>query len=220
MHALARKLGMLAVSAISLTAASTGWAQSVALTGVLGSKALLVIDGGAPKAVAANDSHQGVRVLQVSGDSAVVDIKGQRQTIRLGDAPVSVGSRGSGVSSSGRIVLMADARGHFIERGQINGKTMQYMVDTGASTVAIGRADADRMGLPYERGTPVMMRTANGVAQGWKLMLDSVRVGDVELRGLEAIVASQSMPYVLLGNNLLAHFQMTRQGTEMILIKR
>ncbi|CAM4171179.1 retropepsin-like aspartic protease [Comamonas aquatilis] len=218
MHAFARKLGIWAVSALSLTAGG-GWAQSVALTGVLGSKALLVIDGGAPKAVASNDSHQGVRVLQVGADSVVVEIKGQRQTIRLGEAPVSVGSRGSGVSGS-RIVLMADARGHFIDRGQINGKSMQYMVDTGASTVAIGRADAERMGLPYLQGTPVMMRTANGTAQGWKLILDSVRVGDVEVRGLEAIVASQSMPYVLLGNNLLAHFQMTRQGTEMILVKR
>lgn len=219
MHAFARKLGIWAVSALSLTAAGAGWAQSVALTGVLGSKALLVIDGGAPKAVASNDSHQGVRVLQVGADSVVVEIKGQRQTIRLGEAPVSVGSRGNGVSGS-RIVLMADARGHFIDRGQINGKSMQYMVDTGASTVAIGRADAERMGLPYLQGTPVMMRTANGTAQGWKLILDSVRVGDVEVRGLEAIVASQSMPYVLLGNNLLAHFQMTRQGTEMILVKR
>ena len=218
MHAFARKLGIWAVSALSLTAGG-GWAQSVALTGVLGSKALLVIDGGAPKAVASNDSHQGVRVLQVGADSVVVEIKGQRQTIRLGEAPVSVGSRGSGVSGS-RIVLMADARGHFIDHGQINGKSMQYMVDTGASTVAIGRADAERMGLPYLQGTPVMMRTANGTAQGWKLILDSVRVGDVEVRGLEAIVASQSMPYVLLGNNLLAHFQMTRQGTEMILVKR
>ncbi|MEG0149442.1 MAG: retropepsin-like aspartic protease [Comamonas sp.] len=219
MHAFARKLGIWAVSALSLTAAGAGWAQSVALTGVLGSKALLVIDGGVPKAVASNDSHQGVRVLQVGADSVVVEIKGQRQTIRLGEAPVSVGSRGNGVSGS-RIVLMADARGHFIDRGQINGKSMQYMVDTGASTVAIGRADAERMGLPYLQGTPVMMRTANGTAQGWKLILDSVRVGDVEVRGLEAIVASQSMPYVLLGNNLLAHFQMTRQGTEMILVKR
>ncbi|MEG0558716.1 MAG: TIGR02281 family clan AA aspartic protease, partial [Comamonas sp.] len=78
MHAFARKLGIWAVSALSLTAAGAGWAQSVALTGVLGSKALLVIDGGAPKAVASNDSHQGVRVLQVGADSVVVEIKGQR----------------------------------------------------------------------------------------------------------------------------------------------
>ena len=197
-------------------------AQSVALTGVLGSKALLVVNGGAPKALAANEVHQGVRLLQLNGDSAVIDVQGQRQTLRLGEAPVSVGSRGGagGASRSSRLVLQADSRGHFIDRGLINGKTMQYMVDTGASTIAIGRADAERMGLPFEQGTPVMMRTANGNAQGWRIKLASVRIGEMDLYDIEAIVAPQPMPYVLLGNNLLSHFHMTRKGTEMVLERR
>ncbi|NIF85980.1 TIGR02281 family clan AA aspartic protease [Comamonas sp. Tr-654] len=205
---------------IGLTAGGA-WGQSVALTGVLGSKALLVIDGSAPKALAVNESHREVRLLQISGDTAVVDIKGRRQTVRLGDAPVSVGSRGGtgGAARSGRLVLIADSRGHFIDRGYINGKTMQYMVDTGASTIAIGRADADRMGLPYEQGVPVLMRTANGTAQGWRIKLDTVKLGEMEVYGMDAVVAPQSMPYVLLGNNLLTQFQMTRRGNEMVLEK-
>lgn len=207
---------------LALAVASNGsWGQSVALTGVLGNKALLVVDGSAPKAIAINESHKGVRLLQVGGDTAMVDIKGQRQSLRLGDAPVSVGSRGGadGGSRSGKLVLIADSRGHFIDRGYINGKTMQYMVDTGASTIAIGRADADRMGLPYLQGAPIMMRTANGTAQGWRIRLDSVKLGDMELYGIDAVVAPESMPYVLLGNNLLAQFQMTRRGSEMVLEK-
>nr|WP_196250286.1 TIGR02281 family clan AA aspartic protease [Comamonas testosteroni] len=213
-----RRMGLLL--SIGL-AASGAWGQSVALTGVLGSKALLVIDGSAPKALAVNESHREVRLLQISGDTAVVDIKGRRQTVRLGDAPVSVGSRGGtgGAARSGRLVLIADSRGHFIDRGYINGKTMQYMVDTGASTIAIGRADADRMGLPYEQGVPVLMRTANGTAQGWRIKLDSVKLGEMEVYGMDAVVAPQSMPYVLLGNNLLTQFQMTRRGNEMVLEK-
>ncbi|MBS3017858.1 hypothetical protein DJFAAGMI_00586 [Comamonas sp. PE63] len=213
-----RRMGLLL--SIGLAAGSV-WGQSVALTGVLGSKALLVIDGSAPKALAVNESHREVRLLQISGDTAVVDIKGRRQTVRLGDAPVSVGSRGGtgGAARSGRLVLIADSRGHFIDRGYINGKTMQYMVDTGASTIAIGRADADRMGLPYEQGVPVLMRTANGTAQGWRIKLDSVKLGEMEVYGMDAVVAPQSMPYVLLGNNLLTQFQMTRRGNEMVLEK-
>lgn len=213
----------LCVTTLTLATATSAWAQSVALTGVLGSKALLVINGGTPKALAANESSQDVRVLQVVGDSAVVEVKGQRQTLRLGEAPVSIGSRGNSSGSAAlgrRIVLKADSRGHFIERGQINGKTMQYMVDTGASSVAIGREDADRMGLPYKQGSPVLMRTANGEAQGWRLRLDAVRIGDVEVYGVDAVVAPLSMPYVLLGNSLLASFHMTRQGSEMVLEKR
>ena len=207
---------------LALAVVSHGaFGQSVALTGVLGNKALLVVDGSAPKAIAVNESHKGVRLLQLGGDSAMVYIKGQRQSLRLGDAPVSVGSRGGadGGSRSGKLVLIADSRGHFIDRGYINGKTMQYMVDTGASTIAIGRADAERMGLPYLQGAPIMMRTANGTAQGWRIKLDSVKLGDMELYGIDAVVAPQSMPYVLLGNNLLAQFQMTRKGSEMVLEK-
>lgn len=198
-------------------------AQSVALSGVLGSKALLVIDGGTPRALAAGDSLQDVRVLRVAGDTAEVEIKGRRQTLRLGEAPINLGGRGAAAGDPAlgrRVVLKADSRGHFIERGQINGKTMVYMVDTGASSVAIGRSDAERMGLPFLQGQPVVMRTANGDAQGWRLRLDSVRVGDVEVFGVDAVVAPLAMPYVLLGNSFLAHFQMTRQGSEMVLERR
>ena len=87
-------------------------AQSVALTGVLGTKALLVVDGAAPKALAAGESDQGVQLVSVSGDTAVVSIKGRQQTVRLGAAPVSVGGSG-GPASGTRVVLTADNLGHF-----------------------------------------------------------------------------------------------------------
>ena len=214
---------LLSLAGVSVLAPPPATAQSVALSGVLGSKALLVIDGDTPRALAAGDSLQDVRVLQVSGDTAEVEIKGRRQTLRLGEAPISLGGRGAAAGDPAlgrRVVLKADNRGHFIERGQINGKTMVYMVDTGASSVAIGRSDAERMGLPFLKGQPVMMRTANGDAQGWSLRLDSVRVGDVEVFGVDAVVAPLAMPYVLLGNSFLAHVQMTRQGSEMVLERR
>ncbi|KEH10194.1 peptidase A2 [Delftia tsuruhatensis] len=214
---------LLSLAAAAALAPPSATAQSVALSGVLGSKALLVIDGGTPRALAAGESLQDVRVLQVSSDTAEVEIKGRRQTLRLGEAPISLGGRGAAAGDPAlgrRVVLKADNRGHFIERGQINGKTMVYMVDTGASSVAIGRSDAERMGLPFLKGQPVMMRTANGDAQGWRLRLDSVRVGDVEVFGVDAVVAPLPMPYVLLGNSFLAHVQMTRQGSEMVLERR
>lgn len=202
---------------LALAASMPAHAQNVALAGILGGKALLVVDGSAPRGVAPGESHMGVRVVSVGRDEAVVDSAGGRRTVRLGEAPVSVGGSGAGQ----RVVLKADARGHFVSSGQINGRVMQYMVDTGASTVAIGRPDAQRMGLKFEQeGQSVMMNTANGVAQGWRLRLDSVRVGDVELRGVDAIVTPQPMPYVLLGNSFLREFQMSRNGDEMVLHKR
>ncbi|HRM50244.1 MAG TPA: TIGR02281 family clan AA aspartic protease [Alicycliphilus sp.] len=192
-------------------------AQDVALAGILGGKALLVVNGSAPRGVAPGESHMGVQVVSVGREDAVVDSAGGRRSLRLGEAPVRVGGSGTGQ----RVVLKADARGHFVSSGQINGRIMQYMVDTGASTVAIGRPDAQRMGLKFEeQGQSVRMNTANGVAQGWRLRLDSVRVGDVELRGVDAIVTPQPMPYVLLGNSFLREFEMSRNGDEMVLLKR
>ena len=192
-------------------------AQSVGMAGVLGSKALLVVDANPPKALAAGEEYQGVKVLAVTKDEATIQVNGARRVLRLGEAPVSVGARGG---SGRRIVLTADSRGHFVNSGAINGRVMQYMVDTGASTIAIGRNDAERMGLNYQNGEPVRMNTANGVAQGWRMRLDSVRLGDVEVLGVEAIVTPQPMPYVLLGNNFLAQFQMTRINDQMVLEKR
>ncbi|MFT4243215.1 MAG: retropepsin-like aspartic protease [Acidovorax sp.] len=200
-----------------LLAPAGAHAQAVALAGLLGSKALIVVGDHPPKAVGAGGEFQGVKVIAVTKDDATVEVQGARRVLRLGDAPVSVGGRGG---SGKRVVLVADSRGHFINSGSINGRTMQYMVDTGASTVAIGRSDADRMGLNYQNSQPVRMSTANGVAQGWRMKLDSVRIGDVEVFGVDAIITPQPMPYVLLGNSFLTEFQMTRTSDQMVLEKR
>lgn len=190
---------------------------SVALAGILGSKALLVVNGAPPKGVGAGESHMGVKVLSVSKDEAQIETGGAKQLLRLGEAPVSVGGTGGGKR---KVVLMADSRGHFVSTGSINGKQMQYMVDTGASAVSIGRPDADRMGLKYLEGRPVRMNTANGTAQGWLIKLDNVRIGEVDVYGVEAIITPQPMPFVLLGNSFLGEFQMTRTNQQMVLEKR
>ncbi len=206
-----------ALLAAALLAPGLAWSQAVSLAGVLGSKALLVVDGSAPRGVAAGETHQGVKVVSVGRDEAVIEIKGARSTVRLGEAPVSVGAR---AGSGRKIILMSDSRGHFVNQGLINGRMMQFMVDTGATTVAIGKPDADRMGLEYQTGQPVRMNTANGVAQGWRIRLNSVRIGEVEVFDVDAIVTPQAMPYVLLGNSFLASFQMTRNNDQMVLEKR
>ena len=213
MHRLTLRLAAALLAATGLPAA---YAQSVALAGILGGKALLVVDGSAPRSVAPGGSHMGVRVVSVGRDGVVLEVAGAQRAIQLGESPVSIGGSAAGQ----RIVLKADARGHFINSGFINGRVMQYMVDTGATTVAIGRPDAQRMGLKFEQGQPVMMNTANGTAQGWRMRLESVRVGDVELRSVDAIVTAEAMPYVLLGNSFLTRFQMQRNNDQLTLEKR
>ena len=202
-----------------LLAAAAAHAQSVALAGMLGSKALLVVNGTAPKTVATGESHEGVKVISTSGDQAVVEQNGKRSTLRLGEAPVYMESGKSG-GKGNRIVLLAGSGGHFITAGQINGKAVQFMVDTGATAVAMGAQDAERAGVNFRAGQPVMMSTANGTVQGYRIKLDSVRVGNVEMFGVDAVVTPQPMPYMLLGNSFLTRFQMLRENDQMTLTKR
>lgn len=193
-------------------------AQSVALQGMMGNRALLIIDGSPPRGVAPGDAHKGVKVLSTTGDEAVVEIDGKRHTLRVGDAPASVG--GSGPRGGNRIVLTAGSGGHFFSQGAINGRAVQFMVDTGATAVSMGMSDAKRMGVAYETGRKILMGTANGVVPAWLIRLDSVRVGDVEVFGLDGIVSQQPMPYVLLGNSFLNRFQMKRENDQMVLERR
>ena len=187
---------------------------------MLGSSALLIVDGGAPKAVAAGTVHQGVKVVSTSGDQAVVEIGGKRHTLRVGEAPASVGASGGALARGNRIVLTAGSGGHFTTQGAINGRATQFVVDTGATLVSMGASDAERLGLNYKAGERGYSNTANGVTSAWRVKLGSVRVGDVEVYDVDALVSPQPMPFVLLGNSFLTRFQMKRENDQMVLERR
>ena len=208
------------VVAVQLLAAAAGAhaASSVMLTGTIGSRAILIVDGAPPKTVAVGETFQGVKLVSLQAELAVVELEGKRLNLRM-DTPVSIGG-GSGTGSGSRIVLPADSRGHFMTQGAINGRPVTFMLDTGATSVAMSAADAQRIGLDYSKGQRVQMSTANGVASGYKLRLQSVRVGDVEVYDIDAIVSPQPMPFVLLGNSFFNRFSMRRDADQMVLEKR
>ena len=210
---------MLVLLALAGAVVAPAQAQDVNLSGMLGNKALLVVDGSAPKLVAPGESFRGVRVVSTQGQGAVIEVGGQRQSLRIGAAPVSVGQPVA-ASTGARIVLSADSGGHFVTQGLLNAKPVQFMVDTGATTVGVSVSDADRIGLKYKHGQAVQVATANGVVPGWKIRLSSVRMSDVEVRDIDAVVTPIAMPFVLLGNSFLARFQMTRNNEQMVLEKR
>jgi aspartyl protease family protein len=207
-------------AALFVSFMANAFAQSVALSGVSGSKALITVDSAAPRFLSPGQTHQGVKLLSTNGESATVEIDGKQQILRMGEAPVSVGNRGGSGGSGKRIVMTADSRGHFMPQGNINGKPVQFLVDTGASVVAIGEPEAKRIGLPYLKGQRVMMNTANGSAVGYELKLDKVTLGDVVAYDVTAVVTPQAMPFVLLGNSFLTRFQMNRTNDQMTLEKR
>ncbi len=194
-------------------------AQKIALTGVLGDKALLVVDGAPPKAVAVGESHQGVKVLQVSGEVATLQVNNQRFSQRVGDAPVSQGATAREAGGQ-KIVLQAQSGGHYMSLGRINGQSVQFMVDTGATIIAMGQQDAERMGLVYRKGEAFRAGTANGAVTGWRVKLDAVSIGDVTVYDVEAAVIPAPMPHILLGNSFLSRFQMRIENDQLTMVKR
>jgi len=194
-------------------------AQQVTLGGSIGERtALLVIDG-QPRAVAVGASVEGVRLLALRGAEAEVEIGGQRRVLRLGAAPVAIGGGGA-PRDAAAIVLTAGPGGHFTTLGAINGRPTQFLVDTGATHVALGRDEAERLGIDWRAGRPGMVRTANGDVTSHTVTLRSVRVGEVEVGQVTATVLPSPLPLVLLGNSFLSRFQMTRDNDVLRLQRR
>ncbi len=197
-------------------AAIPAWAVDVGVVGLFPGKAVLVIDGGAPRTVAVGANVSGVRLIAVDQDSATVEIGGKRQRLAIGQHAHSGGQGGETQNTS----LTADSRGHFITTGTVNGATIRFMVDTGATSIALGASDARRANVSTANARPVMVQTANGITQAWLVTLDRVRVGDVTLNGVEGIVHQHDMPIALLGMSFLNRMEMKRDGQTMTLRKR
>ncbi len=205
--------------ACCLLAAMPVLAQQVALAGLSNGRALLVIDGAKPRFLLPGQTHMGVRLMSALGDAAVVEVNGHRQTLRVGDAPVSLG-KSAAETGAQRIVLTADSQGHFMPPGQINGREVQFMVDTGATLVILSESDARRINLAFDKGRKVRVNTANGAVAGHEVRLATIRVGEAQVYDVPAIVLPQSMPFVLLGNSFLTRFQMQRNNDQMTLERR
>jgi len=196
---------------------ATSGGPVISFNGSLGSKAALLLIDGEAKTVPVGESVKGVRLLSLSEDRAVIESGGRRQTLVLGASPGRVGDGASASNSGRQIVLSSGPGGHFVTLGSINGKSTQFMVDTGATVISISQIEAERMSLKYLEGRRILTQTANGVVPAHLVSLNSVRIADVEVRNVEAIVTPGQMNYVLLGNSFLSRFQMKRDNEVLTL---
>jgi len=191
-------------------------AQEVGLAGVMGSKAMLMINGGEPQAVPVGQSLDGVKVLSINGDQIMVEIGGKKRPLRVGQHAVGV-SNGDGAD---KLIMTADVQGHFYTTGTVNGTSVRFVVDTGATSIALGPTDARRIGLDLRQGQRGMTSTANGQVVVTRIPLDTVKIGGITLHNVEAVVLPAEMPVALLGMSFLNRMEMQRDGSTMTLKKR
>lgn len=198
-------------------AAPAALAVDVGLAGLFPGKVLLTINGGAPRIVAVGTTTaEGVKVISVDGENALLEVEGKKRTLRVGQN-VTAQPSGSGPATA---VLTVDGSGHFLANGNINGTSIRFLVDTGASLISIGASDAKRLGIDVSRGRPATATTANGRAAVTLVSLDTVRVGDIVMNNVDAVVHQQDMPFALLGMSFLNRTEMQREGDTMTLKKR
>ncbi len=204
---------MIAAGGLSCT---TAWAASVSVVGLFKDKAIVSIDGGKPRTLSAGQTVQGVKLVAADSDSASFDVEGKHRTLGMGQ------SFAGGATAGGRpsISLTADARGHFVAAGSLNGYPMIFLVDTGATAIAINAAEARRIGLDYRSGQAVGVGTAAGVVPAWRVKFNTVKVGGISVNQVDGMVVETGLDVPLLGMSFLNRMEMTRDGQTMTLTQR
>jgi aspartyl protease family protein len=203
---------------VILCTAISAQATEVNVVGLFNGKAMVSINGGKHRVMAAGEtSPEGVKLIGADSATAVLEIDGKRQSLGMGKSASIPSANGGGNQSA---LLAADIRGHFVTTGNINGTSARMMVDTGASMVSMGKDEAKRLGISYLNGERGMVSTANGVIPAYRVTLDTVQVGGITLNQVDGLVQESNMPYVLLGMSFLKRLEIKQDGTNMTLLKK
>jgi aspartyl protease family protein len=206
------------VASLLFLLSTPGWTAEVSVIGLFPGKAVVVIDGGAPRVLSVGQKPvEGVTLISTDRESATLLIDGEKRTLVIGQHQAGPAP----ASSSQSATLTADPRGHFVVDGQINGGAVRFLVDTGATSISLSSADASRLGIDYRKGPPGLMGTANGTVVVYRVKLDTVRVGDIVVNNVDAaVLEGNPMPFALLGMSFLNRMEMKREGQTMVLIRR
>ena len=191
----------------------------VNVVGLFSNKAVLSINGGKPKTLSVGQTSDGVKLIAANSLTATLQVEGKTQQLGMGQAAAMGGSSSSvGVSS---VTLYANPQGHFISDCTINGASFKFLVDTGATMVAMNSGDAKYANIDYKKGAPMQASTANGVVTGYKITLASLKIGAVTLNQVEAaVLEGGSPPIILMGMSALNRLEMKREDIAMTLTKK
>jgi aspartyl protease family protein len=179
-------------------------------------KAMLVIDG-SQKILKKGQTYNGVKLISSDSEFAMLELHGEKKKFKLG---TEISTSFKKADPGKELVIWKDMYDMFRIHGSINNFSVHFLVDTGATTIAMSSNTAKRIGLNYKQGTPMQASTASGVTNGYQVKLDNVKVGHIQLYNIEAMILEGGFPTeVLLGQSFLSRIHMTRDGDKMRLRK-
>lgn len=198
-----------------LTVATNTSATDIEVTGLFSNKAMVSINKGRPKVMAAGQSSpEGVKLISADSTAAVFEVDGVKKKVGMGQSISTSYASGSKPT----VKLTADGGGHFSTHGSINGRPIQFLVDTGATMVSFSTNTARQFGIDLNRASQGAVSTAGGVVRAYSITLDNVKVGSISMNYVEAsIVDGLPDGFALLGNSFLSRLQMSREGSVLTL---
>ena len=198
-----------------LLASAAVMAFDVRVVGLFQDRAVMTIDGRQRILRVGQTSPEGIRLVSADSESALLEVEGQKIRATL-DSRVSASKKAPRVSE---VRIQRDRSGMYFTIGSINGLPVNFLVDTGATQIAMNGTHARRLGIDYRVvGEPAVVTTASGVERAWAVRLDAVRVGEIELRNISAMVLEGVQPEtILLGMSFLGKLQISNEGQLMTL---
>lgn len=155
---------------------------------------------------------EGVKLIAANSREAVLEINGQRQTYELGNR---IGGNFTPAPEQPKVSLWP-TNGMYLTTGTVNGYSVDFLVDTGATTIAINSATAKRLGIDYLRGQQIGIRTASGYDVGYRINLDYVQLEQIKLYNIQAVVIDGPEPSTaLLGMSFLGQLDMQHNGERL-----
>lgn len=206
----------LALSACLLPA----WADDISLMAIMGSRASLLVDN-KPLTLGVGESRNDIKLLALAEDSVTVEMAGKKQTLKLGQGAYHSTSAKPDGGAAQKATVFSDGRGHFYANVSSGGSSVRGMVDTGATYLSMSQVDAQRLGIRYENGSSVSMRSAQGIMRAYLVKATEVKVEGIPLYNIDVVVSPGNFPEMpLIGMSVLNHLDTKREGDSMQLTKK
>lgn len=190
----------------------------VQVHGLMSNQAVVTIDGKERILKVGKPSAEGVILVSADSRKAVLEWQGERFELTV-DKQIT--SNFAAPAGKNEVRIERGHNGHYFTPGQINGRLVNFLVDTGAFAIAMNPAEADRIGLNWRKGERFVAGTAGGGTPSYKVILDSVSVGSITVHNVEAaVIVADTDSDILLGMTFLKETEMREENNALVLRKK